>query len=236
MAKLISTGPFATKGEEDAAELLKRLPEGWVVIANKTVVAGTDRSYEVDFIVVGDNWVYVLDEKSWWGKISGNKQNWVLSSGEVRDNPLNKAEYIGKILAGELKAGVPEFREARKFCRGAVLLSLSEQAPELDDPRAADGVFVRNNVLKRLPAVDAAGGSPLIGQHRAQIEHVLTGLRDREATPLHIGGYEIVDALPGRPGCRIYRASIGGVQRMLTVYDLGKDPIAAPRATRLLPA
>lgn len=227
MAKLISTGSFATKGEQQAANLLKRLPDDWIVIANKTVVASSDRSFEVDFIVVGNNWIFVLDEKSWWGKISGNKQNWVLSSGEVRPNPLNKAEMIGKILADELKAGVLELKSAPKFCRGAVLLSLSDQLPELDDPRVLDGVFIRNTILKRLPEVDAKNGSPIIGQHRAEIEHILTGLADRSVTPLQIGAYQITEALPGRPECRVFRATVEGEERMLMVYDLGKDPIAA---------
>ncbi len=227
MAKLISAGPFATEGEQQAANLLRRLPDDWIVIANKTVVASSDRSFEVDFIVVGANWIYVLDEKSWWGKISGNKQNWVLSSGEVRPNPLNKAEMIGKILADELKAGVPELKWAPKFCRGAVLLSLSDQSTELDDPRALDGVFNKNTILKRLPEVDAKNGSPLIGQHCAEIEHILTGLADRSITPLQIGAYQITETLPGRPGCRVFRACVEGEERMLMVYDLGKDPIAA---------
>ena len=57
MAKLISAGPFATEGEQQAANLLRRLPDDWIVIANKTVVASSDRSFEVDFIVVGANWI-----------------------------------------------------------------------------------------------------------------------------------------------------------------------------------
>lgn len=227
MATLISTGPFATAGEQQAADLLRRLPDGWIIIANKTVVASNDRSFEVDFIVIGDNWVYVMDEKSWWGKIAGNKQNWVLSSGEVRANPLNKADMIGKILADELKAGVQDLKGAPRFCRAAVLLSLSDQSPDLDDPRAVDGVFIKNTILKRLPEVDGKGGSPIIGQHRTEIERILTGLADRAITPIQIGAYQIAETLPGRPGCRIFRATIEEEERVLMVYDLGKDPIAA---------
>lgn len=227
MAKLISTGPFATEGEQQAANLLRRLPDDWIVIANKTVVASSDRSFEVDFIVVGNNWIFVLDEKSWWGKISGNKQNWVLSSGEVRPNPLNKAEMIGKILADELKAVVLELRSAPKFCRGAVLLSLSDQMPELDDPRVQDGVFLKNTVLKHLPEADARNGASVIGQYRAEIGNILAGLTDRSVTPSQIGAYKITEALPGRPGCRVFRATVEGEERTLMVYDLGKDPIEA---------
>ena len=120
MAKLISEGPFATEGERQAAALMRQLPDDWIVIANKTVVASNDRSFEVDFIIVANNWIFVLDEKSWWGKMSGNKSNWTLSSGEVRGNPLNKAEMIAKILADELKAGVPDLRqraEVLSLCR-----------------------------------------------------------------------------------------------------------------------
>lgn len=228
MAKLISAGPFVTEGEKQAADLLRRLPADWIVIANKTIVRDSARSYEVDFVVIGSNWIFVIDEKSWWGKIEGNKQNWTLSSGEIRPNPLNKVEMICKILADEVKAGVPELKDAPKFCRGAILLSLTDQSPDINDPRASDAVYIRGNILKRLPEVDSIGGSTGIGMQRAAIEKVLGGLEDRTVLPSEIGAYHIEEELPGRPGCRILRATIQRTEeRTLMMYDLGKDPIAA---------
>src|SRR5258708_8645245 len=71
MAQLISAGPFATEGERRAAKALQQLPENWVVICNKMLPKG-DRSDEIDFIVIGNRWVFLLFEKSWRGKFLGN--------------------------------------------------------------------------------------------------------------------------------------------------------------------
>ena len=70
MAQLVSAGPFATEGEREAAKALQQLPANWIVICNKVLPKG-DRSYEIDFIVIGNHWVFLLDEKSWRGKIHG---------------------------------------------------------------------------------------------------------------------------------------------------------------------
>ena len=64
MAQLVSAGPFATEGERKAAKALQQLPTNWIVICNKVLPRG-DRSYEIDFIVIGNRWVFLLDEKSW---------------------------------------------------------------------------------------------------------------------------------------------------------------------------
>ncbi|MHB8600742.1 MAG: nuclease-related domain-containing protein [Ktedonobacteraceae bacterium] len=64
MANVVSAGPFATNGERVAAEELKKLPTSWIVICNKTLATADGRSYEIDFIVIGENWIFLLDEKS----------------------------------------------------------------------------------------------------------------------------------------------------------------------------
>ena len=109
-----------------------------------------------------------------------------------------------------------------------MLLSLTEQLPELDDPRALDGVFTKSTLLKHLPEVDEkGGGTPLIKANLLGIEHTLTGLADRAVTPLEIGPYQIAEALAGRPGCRILKATIDNEERLLMMYDLGKNPLEA---------
>src|SRR5579872_4991256 len=65
MAHLLHAGEFATDGERRAAEVLRTLPRDWIVIANKILPASQGRSFEIDFIVIGDRVVYVIDEKSW---------------------------------------------------------------------------------------------------------------------------------------------------------------------------
>jgi hypothetical protein len=50
MAQLLSAGAFATEGERRAAEVLKGLPDNWVVICNKVLPKG-DRSEPVGSVV-----------------------------------------------------------------------------------------------------------------------------------------------------------------------------------------
>ncbi len=65
MAELISTAlSFATEGERRAAEELAKLPASWMVICNKSLPTHNGRSFEMDFIVVGRRWIFLLDEKS----------------------------------------------------------------------------------------------------------------------------------------------------------------------------
>ncbi|HYT44461.1 MAG TPA: nuclease-related domain-containing protein, partial [Methylomirabilota bacterium] len=97
MAELVCAGPFATEGERRAAKALQQLPADWVVICNKVLPRG-DRSYEIDFIVIGNRWVFLLDEKSWRGRILGNDQLWVRADGFSMRSPLAKADYIAKVL------------------------------------------------------------------------------------------------------------------------------------------
>lgn len=106
MAELISgASSFATEGERMAAEVLRQLPASWLIICNKTLPLPNGRSYEMDFIVVGKRWVFLLDEKSWRGKIIGNEEQWVRVDGTSERSPLAKADYVAKILAGRLTAG-----------------------------------------------------------------------------------------------------------------------------------
>ena len=99
MAELISTAlSFATEGERRAAEELAKLPASWMVICNKSLPTHNERSYEMDFIVVGKRWVFLLDEKSWRGKIVGNDEQWVRADGSSERSPLAKVDYVANWL------------------------------------------------------------------------------------------------------------------------------------------
>ena len=98
MARLIHAGEFATEGEARAAEALRSLPDDWIVICNKTLVTRSARSFEIDFLVLGDHYVFAIDEKSWRGRIHGSDQLWVRTDGSSETSPLSKITYIANIL------------------------------------------------------------------------------------------------------------------------------------------
>ena len=227
MAQLISAGPFATEGERRTATILQQLPENWVVICNKMLPKG-DRSYEIDFIVIGNCWVFLLDEKSWRGKILGNDQLWVRADGFSVRSPLAKADYIAKVLAGHIGWKVTPLKESGYFVRGGVLLSVAEQFPQIHDSRSGNGIFLLGNVCERLQSVDSQGGNPLVGQLRSQISKALVDLSHRPQVPSRIESLTIDDAVAIRPGVRLFNARMDGnpdKTLQLMVYDLTKDPL-----------
>src|SRR5690349_4549135 len=109
MAHVLRAGDYATEGERRAAEELAALPPSWIVIANKVLPTSDGRSFEMDFVVVGDRLIFLIDEKSWRGRIHGSDQIWVRGDGSSERSPLSKVDYVAKVLAGELRAKVPRF-------------------------------------------------------------------------------------------------------------------------------
>lgn len=229
MAQLIAAGSLATEGERRAAEVLKQLPDDWVVICSKILPHG-DRSYEIDFIILGNRWVFVLDEKSWKGKIQGNDQLWVKSDGFSLPSPLSKADYVAKVLAGYLSWKITPLKGNGHFVRGGVLLSVTEKMPQIHDSRAANGIFLVSNVCERLQVLDNQGGNPQVGQLRTHIQKSLVDLSQRPQVPQRINTILIEDAVAIRPGVRLFNGKLEGGQEkaiQLMVYDLTRDPVNA---------
>jgi serine/threonine protein kinase len=226
MAKIVSAAQaFATEGERRAAEVLKRLPDDWIVICNKVLPTPQGHSFEIDFIVIGEHWVFLLDEKSWRGKLEGNEEYWVRADGLSEHSPLKKIDYVAKVLAGYLYQYLPILHHKGQCAHGAVLLSAATELPNIRDTRAPNGLFLLSDVCQRLIALDKQKGNPLFGQFRKHIEAALTGLSIRPAVPTRIGSYHVQDVTPLRPGVRLIDATLHGEPRQLMVYDLGSNPL-----------
>lgn len=225
MAHIISAGPFATEGERKAAKALEQLPPDWIVICNK-ILPQHDRSHEIDFIIIGQHYVFLLDEKSWRGKIYGNDQMWVREDGTSMRSPLTNADYVAKILSSHIRRKIHPLQDAGYFVRSGVLLSLSEHLPQIHDSRAATGIFLLSDVCQHLETLDSQGGSPLVGQFQKAIEKALIDLSPRPKTPSYIGLFHIEDATTLRPGVRLFHATMNDETYDLLVYDLSREPLA----------
>lgn len=228
MAELINgSSSFATEGERRAAAELQKLPASWLVICNKTLSTSAIRSFEMDFIVVGKRWVFLLDEKSWRGKIVGNDEQWVRADGSSERSPLAKVDYVAKVLAGRVGWSVPSLKVGDHFVRSGVLLSAADEFPVIRDPRAANGIFLLKDVCQRLLALDSKDGNPQVGHSRVAIKKSLVDLSSRLMVPERINDVLTVEeATTIRPGVRLFRATMdGGDVRQLMVYDLTTDPV-----------
>ena len=92
MAKLLYSEEAAMNhGERLTAGVLgDGLPDHWTVICNKMFTSKHGPTREIDFIVVGEGTVILIDEKSWKGRITGSDQIWSRENGASHYNPLNK--------------------------------------------------------------------------------------------------------------------------------------------------
>jgi hypothetical protein len=227
VAKLYHAAEFATEGEKRAAEALRELPADWVVVCNKTLVTRNARSFEIDFIVIGDHYVFAIDEKSWRGRIHGSDQVWVRSDGLSERGPLSKIDYVAKILADELRTGVPRLRDVREhFTRGAVLLSAAEELPRTRDPRVTNGVFLLEGVAERLARIDGSAEHAPIAPFRPSIETVLLDFSDRPRFPRRINEFQLDEILNERPGFYTARAThdLAGARTLAVYHVAGITP------------
>src|SRR5271165_6312447 len=226
MAEIIQFGKFVTASEREAASRLKDLPASWTVICNKELVTPAGDTYEVDFVIIGDHVIFVIDEKSWSGDIYGNENVWILTGGEPRRSPLQKISHVARQLAGMLRGRVPYLHEhAQKahFVVDVILLSAANCRLRVADPRIGTHVIRLQDALEELPRID--GESPALDMNAAgqAIRSYLTDLKNRPQFPQKINSYTVLEALPGGRGYRAFLVQhAAGGRRILKLYEL--DP------------
>lgn len=231
MAQLLSAGEFASRGEERTAQELQKLPKDWVIVANKCLATSQNRSFEIDFIILADHWVFAIDEKSWRGPIHGSDTIWVREGGSSERSPLTKIDYVARVLAGYLRERVSHLSSLKDhFVLGSVVLSEATKQPALRDPRAAH-VFRLDTVVNGLIKRDSEGGSAQIGELRAKISRSLYDLTDRPKFPRSINMYSIDEVSSGPHGSYTFRATHAtGDERLLAVYNVA----AADQSTKTM--
>lgn len=201
MARLYKGNPFVGRGEEQAAAFLEaQLPGAWSIICNKELVDPRGSTREVDFIIVAQHTIFVVDEKSWSGAIHGNENGWVLRTGESYLDPLGKTEYLARRLAGMLRRNVPGLagvvRDQDHFVLARILLSADDAKVFVHDPRVREQVLLLKQCAEALFRVDQQQANlASIAPAAKRIVDALTGLPDRPKIPRRVGDYEILESL-----------------------------------------
>jgi len=228
VAKVIQAGAAQpTRGEAAALEVLQGLPKAWVVIANKILPLSHADSYELDFILIGEHRITLIDEKSYTGSITGTDEVWSLGSGRAIRSPFNKIDMNAKRLASWLKdrvPGMPGRTASTNLTVGGVMLSDPNVTAQLSDPRASRCLFTLDNAIEKLKWLDNEG---------AASEFDITSVRDKVVTALYndnsarhptrpktIDLYQIEDEIEKREHCRVFLGTHeNGHRRTLYVYE-----------------
>lgn len=219
-----------TEGEVRTAETLEKgLPRDWTVICNKVLPISRYSAREIDFIVIGNQNVFAIDEKSWSGRITGSDTIWVRGDGSSMRSPLNKIEMISKVLSGHIRNKVAHMTHIPvEFVLGCVSLTKSKERPSVADPRVQTKVFLHPEMCDRISELDANGGTPDVGSRRSRIKDSLHDLRARPRIPTQVNDYTIMDIQAGPPGSLVCTAQhTGGMERQLSIYQVRpNDPDA----------
>lgn len=235
MAQLRQVGTFIGPGEAKTAAYLEReLPASWVIICNKILLNPDGSAREVDFIVVGDNVVFCIDEKAWSGSIRGNVDGWTLVGRFSNRSPLNAVEMDTKRVAGLLRNNIPQLARHlnQRFVFARVILSSLEVETDFDDPRTATQVLRLQGCESDLVLADRAQRERhSVGPYRAEVLRELASLADRPAVPDKVGDYTVFDVLPSEAGLsRLMARHPDGSERVLQVIERPETLLPEKRA------
>lgn len=192
MAQLEVMGAYEGPGEQKTAETLATgLPDSWVVIAGRKL-PGANRD-DVDLIVVGDNLVFVLEEKSWGPRVIADDSYWIVNDGDRRRNPLDRVGQLARKIAGHLRDHAHGYRQltGQHVVSGVVL---SHDRLELYSGRNHDRserIYPLSLAVAELVAIDrdhVHGIRPV----RGAVLGRLLDLPQAEAHPQMIGVYRIL--------------------------------------------
>lgn len=122
MAKHIAFGEAVNQAESWAFQLLKeQLPKDYLLLTNIEIPTHTGQAMEVDALVVGEFSVYVVDVKGYRGALDVGLHAWTLD-GRAVENSLSKANYVARVLSGNLKQKLPKGIHA-PWCQGMVFVT-----------------------------------------------------------------------------------------------------------------
>ena len=228
---------FVGPGERKTYDVLRKgLPPSWFGVASKEIVVSSDYSREADFIVVGDNTIFVIEEKSWSGKIHGDDSWWYVR-GTPRSSPLNQVEGVVKALAGQIRETFSALRNEARLVVGVVVLSSPDVSLTLNEnEHRRNKVLLLRDAAERLVELDSGKRSPFVAVSRNSIAQRLGRLQARQV-PKEIGGYRIEETLPVTGIFKNWRAThqITGEERVLRAVALRHTRTDQERAAFLAP-
>ena len=231
MAELIVMGEYQGPGERKTAETLARdLPRSWLVIFGRKL-SGARRD-DLDFIVVGEHAVFLLEEKYWGPRLVLADQYWRVN-GEERRNPLDRVNHLARVLAGQFRSRVAGYRAATHGDRpvlAAVVLSNDAVTVAADPGYVEEEPILRLAEAARWLVREDARYRPGIRAVREPLVAFLSGLPGRDSKPERIGPYDIVEEIEPIETARCFHAQYAGKTVLLRCYPKhGWGPGASPK-------
>lgn len=228
-AKFIPIGEPAHDAERQALRfLVDGLPDEYTVYGNAWLVERTGVVYELDAVVVAPHALYVVEIKSYRGRIEGTDHDWYIPY--PVPSPIKRNRVTAQALRTQLKR--ESFQAGQVWVQGLVFLSATTNVG-VKGPASRDRIHTRKSILAALQDESLverlSGRSSLAPTTAAEKEllRLLTGVQGGPGPLRHVREYEVIDALAHHETFTelLGKNRLSGAERVLRTYSI--PPLAA---------
>jgi serine/threonine protein kinase len=222
MARLTSLGEFEGPGEKKTAQYLaQNLPDHWHVIHGRQLPNRTRT--EIDFLIVADNHLFVVEEKSWGPEIAIEDVDWYVIKGsklDRRSSPAYQASQAAKKVAGWLK----ERRLNLEFmtCISVVIMSYDDVVLRVNPNQGVDDSVLKLQGCEEFFTRVDKRSNPKFRASKESVDNIVSGLSGKSSDLSQIGDYAIVYEVPEPfSGVRTFFGEHinSGEEALLTCFD-----------------
>ena len=223
VAKFIQIGEPAHDAERQALRfLVEGLPESFTVYGNAWLVERSGVVYELDAVVVGPHAVFVVEIKSYRGRIEGTDNDWWLPE-KIR-SPLKLNRITSQVLKSHLKNA--SYQAGQVWTEGLVFLSTTTDVG-VRGPASNDRVHTKKTILAALQDAEfitrLSGGRALAPSSSAEREllELFTGAQSGPRPVRRVREYEVVETLDHHDTFTelLGKNALSGAERVLRIYS-----------------
>jgi serine/threonine protein kinase len=232
-AKFIQIGEPAHDAERQALRfLVDGLPESFTVYGNAWLVERSGVVYELDAVVVAPHAVFVVEIKSYRGRIEGTDNDWWLPE-KIR-SPLKLNHITSQVLKSHLKSA--SYQAGQVWTEGLVFLSATTDVG-VRGPASNDRVHTRKTILAALQDPELirrmSGGRALTPSSNAEREllELFQGVQGGPRPVRRVREYEVVETFDHHDTFTelLGKNTLSGAERVLRIYSV---PPLATQAQR----
>lgn len=232
-AKFIQIGEPAHDAERQALRfLVDGLPESFTVYGNAWLVERSGVVYELDAVVVAPHAVFVVEIKSYRGRIEGTDNDWWLPE-KIR-SPLKLNRITSQVLKSHLKN--ESYQAGQVWTEGLVFLSVTTDVG-VRGPASNDRVHTRKTILAALQDPELikrmSGGRAVTPSSNAEREllELFTGAQSGPRPVRRVREYEVVETFDHHETFTelLGKNTLSGAERVLRIYSV---PPLATQAQR----
>jgi serine/threonine protein kinase len=223
-AKFIPIGDSAHDAERQAVRfLVEGLPSNYTVYGNAWLVERTGVVFELDAVVIAPHAIFVVEIKSYRGRIEGTDNDWWLPE-KIR-SPIKLNRVTSQVLKTHLRSA--SYQAGQVWTEGLVFLSATTDVG-VRGPASNDRVHTRRTILGALQdetlierLSQGRARTPTSFAERELLE-LFTGAQTGPRPVRRVREYEVVETLDHHDTFTelLGRNTLSSAERLLRIYSI----------------